>query len=78
MGKQNKTIIREKNVEREINHVWESWDYHLKEKLEGADRIIRQMVKEMSYVGSNERKSIEFIRPKFLELIKEIALGETK
>lgn len=65
---------RDENTRREMEHIWDSWEWILKDKLEGADRIIKQMVIDMSLVGSNTGKSIDFIKPKFYELIKE--LGE--
>lgn len=75
-GRKSNKIEREANVAREMNNVWESWDYHLQEKLEGADRIIRQMIKELALIGSNEQKSIEFIKPRFYQMVKELGMGE--
>lgn len=68
----SKKQIKDENVAREIQHIWDSWDYHLSEKFEGADRIIRQMFKEMSYAGSNFQNSVEFVRPRLQKMLEKI------
>jgi hypothetical protein len=74
MGKHKE---REANIAREVEHIYESWVWHLKDKLDGADRIIRLMMNDMALVGASHEKAVAFLQPKFLELIREISEEQT-
>lgn len=64
---------RRKTVENEMQNIFDSWDYHLFEKLEAADRIVQRIFTDMNLAGVPKQMQIEFMREKTQDMIDQIA-----
>lgn len=64
---------REANVEREANHVIESWDWLLDEKIESLDRLVKFIFNELALIGMSKEKAIEKLQPIFLSKVSFIS-----
>lgn len=59
--------------ETQLQDIWESWDYHLREAFERADSIARQMFSEASMFSVPRARQEEFFQAKTKELLEDIA-----
>lgn len=57
-------------IEKNMGHVWDSWEWLLKEKLTSIDNMARNMITEMKLVGATEEMLGEFL-PQQFELLKQ-------
>ena len=58
--------------EREMKKIWESWEFHIREKLVSLDNIARQMMNEMAIFGVPKDMVDDFVPRQFERLCREV------
>ena len=67
------TPKRLRTINSEINDIWNSWDYHVYEKLAALDHMVRLVFRDMTLAGIPVEMQNEFMRSKFRDQLEQIA-----
>lgn len=59
-----------------MEQVWESWDWHLRDKLEDANNIVRLIYREATQNGTSKAEYKRFMQAKLAQIFTE--LGDSK
>lgn len=66
------TPKRLRRCKSELNTIWETWDYHVYQKLDALDHIVRCVFRDMSSAGIPVEMQNEFMRSKFRDQLEQI------
>lgn len=57
----------------EMQNIFDMWDYHLFQKLEDVDRIVRLMFSEMARIGIPKTVYVPYLQEKLADMIQQIS-----
>ncbi|RRJ62435.1 hypothetical protein EHV15_05320 [Paenibacillus oralis] len=69
----NRKKYEAKRQQREMKATFDSFEYLLREKLEGADQILARIDYEVSGLGVSVKMRREYVRARLIEMIADIA-----
>jgi len=67
------TPKRLRRCNSELNTIWETCDYHVYQKLDALDHIVRCVFRDMSSAGIPVEMQHEFMRERFRDQLEQIA-----
>jgi hypothetical protein len=68
-GRPSNKEEREKNIEREADHVIDSWLWLLEERIEATDRLVKYIFNDLALIGMNRERAIMKLSPIVMDMI---------
>lgn len=64
--------------QREMQEIFESWNYRMFEKVQALDHIIRQITREMNMFGIPVEEQNKYLQAQLVDMLEQIAEQKQK
>lgn len=66
-----------KTAQHEMRAVWDSWDYHMFEKVQALDHIVRCIMSDMCTAGVPAVMATTFLQDQFKDQLEQITKDQS-